>query len=112
MGKPTGFKEFPRRAEPYRPAGERLLDYKEIFTPHDDKHLQTQGARCMDCGVPFCQSDAGCPVYNLIPEWNDLVYRGRWREALDRLHQTNNFPEFTGRVCPAPCEGVMCARHQ
>ena len=105
MGKPTGFKEFPRRAEPYRPAGERLLDYKEIFTPHDDKHLQTQGARCMDCGVPFCQSDAGCPVYNLIPEWNDLVYRGRWREALDRLHQTNNFPEFTGRVCPAPCEG-------
>jgi glutamate synthase (NADPH/NADH) small chain len=105
MGKPTGFKEFPRRAEPYRPAGERLLDYKEIFTPHDDKHLQTQGARCMDCGVPFCQSDEGCPVYNLIPEWNDLVYRGRWREALDRLHQTNNFPEFTGRVCPAPCEG-------
>jgi glutamate synthase (NADPH) small chain len=105
MGKPTGFKEFPRRAEPYRPAGERLLDYKEIFTPHDDKHLQTQGARCMDCGVPFCQSDVGCPVYNLIPEWNDLVYRGRWREALDRLHQTNNFPEFTGRVCPAPCEG-------
>ena len=105
MGKLTGFKEFPRRAEPYRPAGERLLDYKEIFTPHDDKHLQTQGARCMDCGVPFCQSDEGCPVYNLIPEWNDLVYRGRWREALDRLHQTNNFPEFTGRVCPAPCEG-------
>ncbi|MES3007934.1 MAG: glutamate synthase subunit beta [Pseudomonadota bacterium] len=105
MGKPTGFKEFPRRAEPYRPAGERLLDYKEIYTPHDDKHLQTQGARCMDCGVPFCQSGEGCPVYNLIPEWNDLVYRGRWREALDRLHKTNNFPEFTGRVCPAPCEG-------
>ncbi|MDP1932957.1 MAG: glutamate synthase subunit beta [Gammaproteobacteria bacterium] len=105
MGKPTGFKEFKRQAEPYRAAGTRLLDYKEIYTPHDDKHLQTQGARCMDCGVPFCQSGEGCPVYNLIPEWNDLVYQGRWREALDRLHKTNNFPEFTGRVCPAPCEG-------
>ena len=105
MGKPTGFKEFKRQAEPYRAAGARLLDYKEIYTPHDDKHLQTQGARCMDCGVPFCQSGEGCPVYNLIPEWNDLVYKGQWREALDRLHKTNNFPEFTGRVCPAPCEG-------
>jgi NAD(P)H-dependent glutamate synthase small subunit len=106
MGKPTGFKEFDRRAEPYRAPGARLLDYKEIYTAHDDKHLSTQGARCMDCGVPFCQSDHGCPVYNLIPEWNDLVYHGRWREALDRLHKTNNFPEFTGRVCPAPCEGA------
>jgi NAD(P)H-dependent glutamate synthase small subunit len=82
-----------------------LLDYKEIYTRPDDTHLATQGARCMDCGVPFCQSDNGCPVYNLIPEWNDLVYKGQWREALDRLHKTNNFPEFTGRVCPAPCEG-------
>jgi glutamate synthase (NADPH) small chain len=106
MGKPTGFKEFERRAEPYRAPGARLLDYKEIYTEHDDQLLSTQGARCMDCGVPFCQSDHGCPVYNLIPEWNDLVYQGRWREALDRLHKTNNFPEFTGRVCPAPCEGA------
>lgn len=108
MGKPTGFKEFDRRAEPYRAPAERLLDYKEIYTAHDDKHLATQGARCMDCGVPFCQSATGCPVDNLIPEWNDLVYQGRWAEALDRLHKTNNFPEFTGRVCPAPCEGACC----
>ncbi len=105
MGKPTGFKEFERRTEPYRAPAERLLDYKEIYSEHDEQHLKTQGARCMDCGIPFCQSDNGCPVYNLIPEWNDLVYKGRWREALDRLHKTNNFPEFTGRVCPAPCEG-------
>ncbi len=106
MGKPTGFKEFDREVEPYRDAMDRLLDYKEIYTDHRDEHLQTQGARCMDCGVPFCQSDEGCPVYNLIPEWNDLVYNNRWKEALDRLHKTNNFPEFTGRVCPAPCEGA------
>jgi NAD(P)H-dependent glutamate synthase small subunit len=106
MGKPTGFKEFKRATEPYRDATERLLDYKEIYTPHHDEHLETQGARCMDCGVPFCQSDNGCPVYNLIPEWNDLVYNNRWKEALERLHKTNNFPEFTGRVCPAPCEGA------
>ncbi len=106
MGKPTGFKEFPRKAEPYRPEVERVLDFREIYTDHDESHLTTQGARCMDCGVPFCQSNNGCPVYNLIPEWNDLVYHGRWRDALDRLHKTNNFPEFTGRVCPAPCEGA------
>ena len=105
MGKPTGFKEFKRKTEPYRNAMERLLDYKEIYTPHEETALSTQGARCMDCGVPFCQSDEGCPVYNLIPEWNDLVYHGRWQDALERLHKTNNFPEFTGRVCPAPCEG-------
>lgn len=105
MGKPTGFKEFDRETEPYRDAHERLVDFKEIYTPHNNEHLTTQGARCMDCGVPFCQSDDGCPIHNLIPEWNDLVYRGRWRDALDRLHKTNNFPEFTGRVCPAPCEG-------
>ena len=105
MGKPTGFKEFDRRTVPYRAPAERLLDYKEIYTHPDEKLLSVQGARCMDCGVPFCQSDNGCPVYNLIPEWNDLVYKGQWREALDRLHKTNNFPEFTGRVCPAPCEG-------
>ena len=105
MGKPTGFKEFERKTEPYRDAVERLVDFKEIYTDHQEEHLSTQGARCMDCGVPFCQSGEGCPVYNLIPEWNDLVYKKRWKEALDRLHKTNNFPEFTGRVCPAPCEG-------
>ncbi|MGI9250868.1 MAG: glutamate synthase subunit beta [Pseudohongiellaceae bacterium] len=105
MGKVTGFKEFKREAEPYRDALERLVDFREIYTEHQEEHLKTQGARCMDCGVPFCQSENGCPVYNLIPEWNDLVYQGRWREALHRLHKTNNFPEFTGRVCPAPCEG-------
>ncbi|MBM89445.1 MAG: glutamate synthase [Gammaproteobacteria bacterium] len=105
MGKPTGFKEFERKTEPYRDAMERLIDFKEIYTDHQEEHLSTQGARCMDCGVPFCQSADGCPVYNLIPEWNDLVYNKRWKEALDRLHKTNNFPEFTGRVCPAPCEG-------
>ena len=105
MGKPTGFMEFPRNAAPYRDAAVRLLDFNEIYTAHDEDRLKTQGSRCMDCGVPFCQSDDGCPIHNLIPEWNDLVYRGEWREALDRLHKTNNFPEFTGRVCPAPCEG-------
>jgi len=98
--------EFMRQEEPYRPADERLLDFREIYGGHDTKKLRIQAARCMDCGVPFCQSDEGCPVYNLIPEWNDLVYRGHWKEALKRLHQTNNFPEMTGRVCPAPCEGA------
>jgi len=106
MGKPTGFKEFTRRAVPYRDAIERAGDFLEIYTDPPEEHLRTQGARCMDCGVPFCQSNTGCPIDNLIPEWNDLVYRGRWREALDRLHKTNNFPEFTGRACPAPCEGA------
>ena len=106
MGKVTGFKEYPRAVVPYRTEEERLHDFDEIFSRADTSHLRTQGARCMDCGVPFCQSDDGCPVDNLIPEWNDLVYRGEWRAALDRLHATNNFPEFTGRVCPAPCEGA------
>jgi len=106
MGKPTGFKEFKRDVEKYREVSVRVQDYGEIFTgEHDTDHLKTQGARCMDCGVPFCQSENGCPVNNLIPEWNHLVYTERWRTALDRLHKTNNFPEFTGRVCPAPCEG-------
>ncbi|MEM7405395.1 MAG: glutamate synthase subunit beta [Pseudomonadota bacterium] len=105
MGKPTGFKEFARETAPYRDPTSRIVDFDEIYTGHDTERLTTQGARCMDCGVPFCQSDNGCPIHNLIPEWNDLVYRGHWREALDRLHKTNNFPEFTGRVCPAPCEG-------
>lgn len=106
MGKATGFKEFDRQTVPYRDAGERMLDFKEIYTVPDETHLATQGARCMDCGVPFCQSNNGCPISNLIPEWNDLVYKHQWRDALDRLHKTNNFPEFTGRVCPAPCEGA------
>ncbi len=106
MGKPTGFMEFDRNAAPYRDAAARLLDFNEIYTEHNPARLAIQGARCMDCGVPFCQSDDGCPIHNLIPEWNDLVYRQHWREALERLHKTNNFPEFTGRVCPAPCEGA------
>src|SRR6476661_8034162 len=105
MGKPTGFKEFPRKKVPWRDPLVRIGDYGEIFTEPVEDQLKQQGARCMDCGVPFCQSATGCPIDNLIPEWNDLVYRGRWREAIDRLHKTNNFPEFTGRVCPAPCEG-------
>jgi len=98
--------EYPKKNVPYRDASERLNDFNEIFTEPDGEHLKLQGARCMDCGVPFCQSATGCPIDNLIPEWNDLIYRGRWREALDRLHKTNNFPEFTGRTCPAPCEGA------
>ena len=106
MGKPTGFIDFKRNAATYRAPAERLLDFNEIYTEHDRERLATQSARCMDCGVPFCQSEEGCPIHNMIPEWNDLVYRDQWKEALDRLHKTNNFPEFTGRVCPAPCEGA------
>jgi len=107
MGKLTGFKEFQRKTEPYRDVKVRMQDYAEIYTiQHDTEHLMIQGARCMDCGVPFCQSATGCPVNNLIPEWNHLVYTGKWQVALNRLHKTNNFPEFTGRVCPAPCEGA------
>ena len=106
MGKTTGFMDYARAAAPYRDANERLRDFREIYTGPDAAHLARQGARCMDCGVPFCQSDDGCPIHNLIPEWNDLIYRDQWRDALDRLHKTNNFPEFTGRVCPAPCEGA------
>ena len=106
MGKVTGFKEFDREPVPYTEPEERVKNYDEFLADVPETHLKTQGARCMDCGVPFCQSATGCPVDNLIPEWNDLVYQGRWREALERLHKTNNFPEFTGRVCPAPCEGA------
>ncbi|KAA0445393.1 MAG: glutamate synthase subunit beta [Candidatus Thioglobus sp.] len=106
MGKITGFLEFDRKIVAYRPIKSRIKDYGEIFADkHNVAELQNQGARCMDCGVPFCQSNDGCPVDNLIPEWNDLVYKNKWQEALERLHKTNNFPEFTGRVCPAPCEG-------
>ena len=106
MGKPTGFKDYQREAVPYREPLVRITDFAEIFTDPDEHQLRTQGARCMDCGVPFCQSSSGCPIDNLIPEWNDLVYEGRWQEALEQLHKTNNFPEFTGRTCPAPCEGA------
>lgn len=102
MGKVTGFKEFQRVNFPDRPVEERLLDYKEIPVKLTDDQLKQQGARCMDCGIPFCHR--GCPIGNIIPDWNDLVYQNRWRDALDRLHATNNFPEFTGRICPAPCE--------
>ncbi len=106
MGKPTGFKEFDRKKVPWRLPVVRLQDYAEVYTEPVVAQLREQGARCMDCGVPFCQSASGCPIDNLIPEWNDLVYHGRWKEASDRLHKTNNFPEFTGRTCPAPCEGA------
>ena len=106
MGKVTGFKEFDRAVEPYRPPKKRILDFKEIYTDHDEPLLGTQASRCMNCGVPFCQSGEGCPVYNLIPEWNDLVYNEKWEEAFHRLMKTNNFPEVTGRVCPAVCEGA------
>ena len=112
MGKPTGFIEYLRELPVDRSPAERVKDWKEFHHHMDDKRLRNQGARCMDCGVPFCHTGklisgmaSGCPVNNLIPEWNDLVYRGLWQEALTRLHKTNNFPEFTGRVCPAPCEG-------
>jgi len=106
MGKHTGFVEYRRKGVPLRDPIRRTTDFREIYTDPDENILTLQSARCMDCGVPFCQAETGCPVDNLIPEWNDLVYQGRWREALDRLHSTNNFPEFTGRTCPAPCEGA------
>jgi glutamate synthase (NADPH/NADH) small chain len=102
MGKITGFMEIERRDRPYAPVPERIRFYKEFIKPLPDEEMSKQGARCMDCGIPFCQT--GCPVNNIIPDWNDLVYRGHWRDALEVLHSTNNFPEFTGRVCPAPCE--------
>ena len=103
MGKVTGFLEIHRKKAPSRPIDERLRDWQEVSLPYPVQDLQTQAARCMDCGIPFCHQ--GCPLGNIIPDWNDLVYRDRWPEALDRLHATNNFPEWTGRLCPAPCEG-------
>jgi glutamate synthase (NADPH/NADH) small chain len=103
MGKITGFLEIKRETPARRPVAERIHDWQEVYLPFESEKLQKQGARCMDCGIPFCHQ--GCPLGNLIPDWNDLVYRDRWREAIDRLHATNNFPEFTGRLCPAPCEG-------
>jgi len=112
MGKPTGFIEYVRELPSDRSPAMRVRDWNEFHHPIEDKRLRHQAARCMDCGVPFCHTGtlmsggaSGCPIHNLIPEWNDLLYRGLWREALERLHRTNNFPEFTGRVCPAPCEG-------
>ncbi len=112
MGKPTGFMEHTRQLPAERAPAERTSDWNEFHEHMPEQDLRDQGGRCMDCGVPFCHTGsllagmaAGCPINNLIPEWNDLIYHGQWREALDRLHKTNNFPEFTGRVCPAPCEG-------
>lgn len=103
MGKITGFLEYNRTTGTYRPVEERLGHYREFTVPVDDSILQQQGARCMDCGIPYCHA-MGCPVYNLIPEWNDAIYKGNWKEALVRLEATNNLPEITGRICPAPCE--------
>src|SRR4051794_3211729 len=103
MGKPTGFIEIHRQKQPYRPVAERLHDWREVYLPYPDTDLRGQASRCMDCGIPFCHQ--GCPLGNLIPDWNDFVYRDRWQAASERLHATNNFPEFTGRLCPAPCEG-------
>src|SRR5471030_2274737 len=112
MGKPTGFLEFQRELPTDRSAGGRIADWLEFHEHMPEIKLREQGSRCMNCGIPFCHNGAlingmasGCPINNLIPEWNDLVYRGLWHQAIERLHKTNNFPEFTGRVCPAPCEG-------
>ena len=115
MGKPTGFKEIERRLPPDRAPAQRIADWRDFHGHAGDEQLRSQASRCMDCGTPFCHTGdgrtdtrqtVGCPLNNLIPEWNDLVYRGLWRDALDRLHKTNNFPEFTGKVCPAPCESA------
>ena len=106
MGKVTGFMEIARTERAYLPVGRRLKGYDEFVVALSDDELARQGARCMDCGIPYCHSDAGCPLGNLIPDWNDLVYRGQWEEAAEALHSTNNFPEFTGRICPAPCESA------
>ncbi len=102
MGKITGFMEYERETASYRPVEERIHDYREVYQPFPEDRLRIQGARCMECGTPFCHT--GCPLGNMIPDWNDLVYLGDWKNAIDRLHFTNNFPEFTGRICPAPCE--------
>ena len=104
MGKVTGFKEYPRETAPRRPVSERINDFFEIYPTFPDEKLRVQAARCMDCGLPFCHT--GCPLNNIIPDWNDLVYRERWKDAIRVLHATNNFPEFTGSICPAPCEAA------
>jgi glutamate synthase (NADPH/NADH) small chain len=102
MGKVTGFLEIDRRDRKYKPAADRVRNFREFVIPLGDAETQNQASRCMDCGIPFCHN--GCPVNNQIPDWNDLVYNGDWKSAIDNLHSTNNFPEFTGRICPAPCE--------
>ncbi|MGA8280051.1 MAG: hypothetical protein WB853_04070, partial [Desulfobacterales bacterium] len=102
MGKPTGFMEFERELPEKRPVKDRVKDFSEIYHPFPEETLKSQAVRCMDCGVPTCH--AGCPLGNRIPDWNDRVYHSHWHKALDQLHATNNFPEFTGRLCPAPCE--------
>ncbi len=104
MGKTTGFLEYARELPTRRPVAERINDYFEVYQPFPEEHVRTQGARCMDCGVPFCHT--GCPLNNIIPDWNDFVYRDRWKDAIRTLHATNNFPEWTGRICPAPCEAA------
>jgi glutamate synthase (NADPH/NADH) small chain len=115
IDKLRGFINYERNAEPYRKPLDRIMDWGELNPEegdelhHTDTERKVQAARCMDCGTPFCQTNTGCPVNNLIPEWNNLVYNGQWGEAIDNLHMTNNFPEFTGRVCPAPCEGACVA---
>ncbi|MCL4421716.1 MAG: FAD-dependent oxidoreductase, partial [Actinobacteria bacterium] len=103
MGKVTGFLEYPRQGPSRRPVPLRIHDFREVYEPFQPEKVVEQAGRCMDCGIPFCHE--GCPLGNLIPEWNDLVWRGDWSDASERLHATNNFPEFTGRLCPAPCEG-------
>lgn len=104
MGKPTGFREFKRETAIRRPVESRILDWNEVYFDIAEEKLELQGARCMDCGIPFCHGPGGCPLGNIIPEWNDLIYKGQWHDAIEMLHKTNNFPEFTGRICPAPCE--------
>ena len=107
MGKVTGFLEVDRQDRKYKPAGDRIRNYNEFFVELPEQVLRAQASRCMDCGIPFCHDVKGlkgCPVNNQIPDWNDLVYRGEWQQASKDLHSTNNFPEFTGRICPAPCE--------
>ena len=108
MGKVTGFIEIERHDRTYKPAADRIRNYEEFVIPLEERDLERQAARCMDCGIPFCSNPnagrGGCPLGNIIPDWNDLAYKGKWREALEVLHSTNNFPEFTGRICRAPCE--------
>ena len=104
MGNPTGFLEIDKKERNYEDPKDRLKHFKEFIVPLTNEEVSKQGSRCMDCGIPYCHQ--GCPVNNLIPDWNDLVYKHEWKKALDTLHSTNNFPEFTGRICPAPCEAA------
>ena len=104
MGKVTGFLEIDRQTAKYQPASDRIRHFREFTLPMSDAEIRKQAARCMDCGIPYCHGPTGCPIHNQIPDWNDLVYQDNWQEAIRNLHSTNNFPEFTGRICPAPCE--------